>query len=334
MRARVTSMQGLMRCLILLAGAAWLGLALAATPIDIHLLDEIQVTSPRYTLADIATVRTADRRLRQRLEALVVGEAPRPGYVTQVMRHRVGARIEGLVPGAHRGIRWSGADRVRVRSLAVNVPAHTYTTAAETFLHAWLSARYDDFSWRLSGPHRDILVPPGEVALSTAMRPPARLGRRMAVWVDVSVNGAHLRSVPVWFAVSVNRQVLVTSRDLEPGSLLSPADVALEHRDIANAGGAPLEEREQLSGMRTSRPLPAGAIITARDLSPIPSVRKGQQVTVQARSGGVALTTTAIALTDGDTHDRIRVRTPSGHDSYRVVVVGAGRVSTRGDSSE
>ena len=334
MQPLAKSMHCLMRCLFLLAGCAWLELALAATPIDIHLLDAVQVTSPHYTLADIATVRSPDRTLRERLEALVVGEAPRPGYVAQVVRHQVGARIEHLVPGAHRGISWSGADRVRVRSLAVNFPAHAYTAAAEGFLHGWLSLRHDDFSSRLSGRNRDILVPPGKVALSSALRAPAQISRRMPVWVDISVDGAHLRSVPVWFAVSVNREVLVTSRDLEAGSMLSAADVTVEERDVANVGGVPLEERARLSGMRTSRPLPAGAVITAGDLSPIPPVRKGQQVTVQARSGRVALTTTAIALADGDTHDRIRVRTPSGHDSYRVIVVGAGRVSTKGDTSQ
>ncbi len=325
-----SSLQVWMRRLTVPMACAWLGLAHAGPSIDIDLRDEVQVTTSQYVLADIATVYSPDRALRERLDTLVIGKAPRPGYVTQVVREQVGARIERLVPGAHRNIVWSGADRVRVRSLAMSFPAAAYTAAAESFLRQWLAMRYENFSLRPSGRPRDVLVPPGEVALSAELRPSTRINRRMPVWVNMSVEGAHFRSVPVWFAVSAHQEVLVTTRSLEAGRALLPTDVIVEFRDIANAGGAVLQNHDRISGMRSARRISAGSIVTTRDLLAIPPVSKGQRVIVRASAGRVALTTSAIALTDGDTDELIRVRTPDGGESYGVVVTGPGRVSTEG----
>lgn len=325
-----SSLQVWMRWLAALAVSGWLGLAHAGPSIDIDLRDEVQVTTSQYVLADIASVQSPDRELRERLDTLVIGKAPRPGYVTQVVREQVGARIERLVPGAHRNIAWGGADRVRVRSLAMSFPAAAYTAAAESFLRQWLAMRYEDFSLRLSGRPRDVLVPPGAVELSAELRPPARINRRMPVWVEMSVDGAHFRSVPVWFAVSAHQEVLVTTRSLEAGRELLPADVTVEYRDIATVGAAAVQDRNRISGMRSARRLSAGSIVTTRDLLPIPQVSKGQRVIVRASAGRVALTTSAIALTDGDANELIRVRTPDGRESYGVIVTGPGQVSTEG----
>lgn len=315
---------------LLLAGL-WLFLwALPAgaseAAVSIMLKESVSLESRQYTLSDLAHLR-GDPELVQRLAAVEIGRTPRPGYGAVVSRHRIAARLERTVPGVHRLLQWSGGGTVRVQGVGMAQPATDYRPVAEGYLRNWLAARYQDFSVTPQGGGDDLLLPAGQVHFVPRLQGPGHPRSRMCVWLDAHVDGHFQESLPLWFEVSVYESVLVANRDLPARRALQAGDYRMERRDISTAGGRTLGERSAIDGLRTRRALPAGSMLVAQALEPVPAVSRGQQVLVHAQAGRVTVQALAIALEDGEPNQRIRVRRPDGQASYSAVVVAAGQVS-------
>jgi flagella basal body P-ring formation protein FlgA len=294
--------------------------------VSIMLKESVSLDSRHYTLADLAHIR-GEAELVQRLAAVQIGRTPRPGYGAVVSRHRIAGRLERAVPGVYRLLRWSGGGTVRVQGVGMAQPAADYRPVAEAYLRDWLGARYQDFSVRPQGGGDDLLLPAGQVRFVPRLRGPGHPRSRMCVWLDAHVDGVFQESLPLWFDVSVYESVLVASRDLPARQSLQPGDYRMERRDISTAGGLTLGERSAMDGLRTRRALPAGSMLVAEALEPVPAVSRGQQVLVHAQAGRVTVKALAIALEDGEPKQRIRVRRPDGQASYSAVVIAAGQVS-------
>ncbi len=104
-----------------------------------------------------------------------------------------------------------------------------------------------------------------------------------------------------------------TTRRLSPGEPLSMD--ALETRDFNIAEGLAREYRgailaigEDASRLEAAQTLLPGAFIPASGVRRIPDLRRGDAVTLEVLSGGVRLTTSAIALEPTSLQQRVRVQ--------------------------
>jgi flagella basal body P-ring formation protein FlgA len=93
---------------------------------------------------------------------------------------------------------------------------------------------------------------------------------------------------------------------------------------------------EQAAGRMLGRAVAAGAPIPLRMLKAAPEVRRGDQVRVQATSGGAMVEITAEAQSAGSTGDTVTVQNPTTGRRFRARVEGKGTVSvgdTAGDET-
>jgi flagella basal body P-ring formation protein FlgA len=294
--------------------------------ITIDLKETAVVESDKYMLSDIATIRAKDHKLRQKLESLVIGEAPRVGYVDRVRKRDLLPRIERHMPGLHDNIEWKGADFSNVESVGVAFENQKVIGAAEHKLRQWLSRRYGNFTVKATGKHDDLYLPKGDVRLNPHLKDKERLNKRMNVWVDVFVGGRHYQSIPVWFAVSVEAPVLVATKEAKRGNKIIDNYVAEDVVDIATVSGTPAKE-DGIANKRLKKDVKPGDVITRESLEDIPDVTKGTPVTVEASSGSVTIRSVAIALSDGMLGDTIEVRKPDTEIEYQVTVIGKNLVS-------
>jgi len=118
--------------------------------------------------------------------------------------------------------------------------------------------------------------------------------------------------------------VPVLVRAIGRGELLAASDFEPQPRSPGLATGA-LAPRDA-AGREAVRNLSAGAVVRAGDVVTPRLVRRGEPVTVNLRSGGLTIATSARALGSGGMGDLVRVVTSATNRTLDAVVEGSGAV--------
>ncbi len=165
-----------------------------------------------------------------------------------------------------------------------------------------------------------------EVTLDPALRLP-RCGAALVARVQGS-NSVEVGCPDGWrlfVPVRVRRSqtVLVLSRGLAPGETITADAFVPETRDASRIVGAAVADPAQAVGRVARRTLSAGAVLSATDLVAQRLIRRGDNVALVSRRGGVEVRVVGKALGDAGESERVTVENLS---SRRVVqgVVGPG----------
>lgn len=105
--------------------------------------------------------------------------------------------------------------------------------------------------------------------------------------------------------VAVIQQVVVTSDNLSPGSLLSARNLKVVEMDKNRLRGSTFSSIEEVVGARIKRRTRAGNVVDDRMLC---FVCKGDRVTIAAVSSGLSIKVYGVAEEDGVLGDTIQVR--------------------------
>ena len=127
--------------------------------------------------------------------------------------------------------------------------------------------------------------------------------------------------VPV--RVRRSQTVLVLCRGIAPGETITADAFMPETRDASRIVGAAVADPAQAVGRVARRMLSAGAVLSATDLVAQRLIRRGDNVALVSRRGGVEVRVVGKALGDAGENERVTVENLS---SRRVVqgVVGPG----------
>lgn len=173
-------------------------------------------------------------------------------------------------------------------------------------------------------------VPGGqaEASLDPALRMPAcdlplQARQATAGTVEVACPEGWRLFVPV--KVRRSQPVVVLARGVAAGEAISADALAAETRDISRIAGAALSDPAQAAGQVARRTLPAGTVLSSGDLAAPRLVRRGDQVALVSRRGGVEVRVAGRALGDAGENERVSVENLS---SRRVM---QGRVGPGGD---
>jgi flagella basal body P-ring formation protein FlgA len=182
---------------------------------------------------------------------------------------------------------------------------------------------------------------PGSTGLkaeAAALDPRLRLracGQRLAASVTGGQPGATRLTVEVRCAapeawrlyvpvqVSGSRSVVVTARALARDTILAPGDVRLAPRDVAASGYGAFASPDDVVGQRVRRDLAEGSVLVPGLLDRPPLVRRGQEVTLEARAAGLTVRMAGIARRDGRLGETIPVQNVSSGEVREAVVRSA-----------
>jgi flagella basal body P-ring formation protein FlgA len=346
----------------LLAGAAALAAVCAgsstASAALIELKDSAPVSTPLVRLGDVAIIRDANDAVVERLAAVTLFPAPPLGRSKAVefdtIRTRLTSQgfnlseleftgssvvtVSGVRPGDDSAQGHSAtADLAQKRAEEVvagavrqylhekapslgNVEIELKLTPRQvSLLSAALSARVD-----ISGGAEPW---PGEQTLRAGFYD--RQGQRTEFQVVCRV-----RPLP---------QVLVPTATLPKGHVVRPDDVTWKQQPVTASAAACLDRTELVVGQETRRTLRAGEPISAIDIRSVPLVRRGDIVTVVARSRGIVVRTDARSLGDGGLGQPIKLVSldgrrelaarVSGYHEASVIVPEGDEPATQGDGT-
>jgi flagella basal body P-ring formation protein FlgA len=130
--------------------------------------------------------------------------------------------------------------------------------------------------------------------------------------------GTH--SIPIWFTVKANKEVLVAQHQIKNRTEVHENDFIIQNRTIAGLKDEPLTQLPQATWIKKS--INTNQILTTKFVTEMPSVIKGKPVQVTVSNHGVSILTEAIAQNDGYIGQKIRMKN-SQTNKYFIAVVTA-----------
>lgn len=179
-----------------------------------------------------------------------------------------------------------------------------------------------------------VWTPPARVATTwdvSILEYPALPASSMLIRIRIAADGQPVTAAAdssVVLRASLWRDSWVTRQPLTVGTTFDPAALETRRVDL-------FRERDVLPaavGDRTfifARAVPAGRLLTWRDIARRPLVKKGALVEVSAASGLLIVTMKALAMENGAQGDTVTVRNPESQKNFAATVVDENRVQVR-----
>lgn len=183
-------------------------------------------------------------------------------------------------------------------------------------------ARLVNFSFRpqYSDP------PPEPFSLKITQKPTdCRPGKRSMTAV-IMKNGQEYGQVKLNGDLRLFGPVLGVSKRLNRNEVIGNEDLTVTHRDITMLDPGFLRAKEQAAGRRLKVSLPAGSVLRAQALSEPDLVRRGEKVTILAKSELVQISVPGEAKDSGARGEIIRIKNLSSRREIQAKVVDSGLV--------
>ena len=176
---------------------------------------------------------------------------------------------------------------------------------------------------RRIGYSGDLKLPAGKVTYEV-MAPERWEGYgNTSLSLIVRVDDQVKKNVTVQVEVEALAQMLVATRPLERGEVISASDVAVDRRDLARVQGPYMTAPAEAIGLRTKMSLRANAPIRSDFLERVPVIKSGQLVTILLENEVMKITVTGRAKQSGAVGDLIMVQNISSQKELAARVVDA-----------
>lgn len=146
------------------------------------------------------------------------------------------------------------------------------------------------------------------------------------VTVRISCAGSTPWTIFVPAQVRLFSPVVVATRPLNRGELLGPDTTALAEQDIGTLTQGYLTSTELVAGRKMTRAVRAGQALTPALVEMAESIKRGDQVVINARSGGINVRMPGEALSGGTLGQQISVRNLSSQRVIKARIAGPGQV--------
>jgi len=135
-----------------------------------------------------------------------------------------------------------------------------------------------------------------------------------------------VRNIPVRVEVEALADMVVTLRQLDSGTTITEADVAVQKRDIAAVRGRFACKVNDIVGKRTKTTVKANTALRTDQVEKVPLIKSGQMVTIVAENESMKITVTGRARSSGAEGDIIMVQNLNSLKEIPARVVDANTV--------
>jgi flagellar basal body P-ring formation protein FlgA len=126
--------------------------------------------------------------------------------------------------------------------------------------------------------------------------------------------------------IKVYEHVIVLTRAVQRGELITGQYLAVEKRDVSKCRGDFLTQPGQVENKQAARNLPAGTILGARSVVEPPMVKRKDKITISSAQPGFAIQMSGIAMMDGVKGQLIRVKNENSGRIIGATVIEPGLV--------
>ena len=178
-------------------------------------------------------------------------------------------------------------------------------------LRAWVAPARTALNWDL-----EVIEFPNAPATSMLLR-----CRVLADLVSIGETTFVLRAM-LWREAWATRQPLTVGDTFHPSALETRRIDAFRERDVLPVSAGD-------DSFIFARAVPAGRLLTWRDIARRPLVKKGALVDVAAADGLLVVTMKALAMENGAKGETVTVRNPESRKDFAAMVIDENRVQVR-----
>lgn len=169
-------------------------------------------------------------------------------------------------------------------------------------------------------PDERLRLPACGTPLAASVAPGTRSPAQLTVEVRCTA--------PAWrqylsVRVRAAETVVVAARPIPRLATLQADDLQVVERELSTLGTGWFRTPEDAIGRIAQRPIGAGEVVAPTNARAPAIVKRGQEVTVIAGTGGFNVRTRGVALTDAGVAERIRVRNPASGRQVEGIVRSA-----------
>lgn len=301
---RVTALLlGLTRCVV---SCFFVTVATAGStpePVAVHVRANAQVKGKEIYLKDIAEI-TAPAALKEKIGAISLGPAPRPGKEKKILGRRLlpMAQASGLMP---RDVKWTVPDSVIIDRACQSVPEEVLQQLYQRVIGDALDGGdYKVRRIKVCGANR---FPVGKLSFTVPKSGKQELTGSVNLRVQVQVDGENHGRLILSGWVDHFAPVVCVNRDVARHTVLTEADLCLKTVNVSTLSGPLITNLADAVGKQTRMTLRADGYLRSGMLTVPPLVQKGDRVKIEAGSGKLKVSTMGIAKGSGRMGDQVQV---------------------------
>jgi flagella basal body P-ring formation protein FlgA len=162
--------------------------------------------------------------------------------------------------------------------------------------------------------------PSGLVDLKINSKKPINRHGRLSLTIDVLVDGGCQGRVRISGNVSEYVNIVCASQDLKKGKIILATDLTLQRKNVFNLSQIPLEHRKLALGKMLKVSVRAGMPIESSMFQEVPTVEKGNIVTLLVKKNKLCIKTIGMVKEDGYENKLVAVENISSGKTLRGVV--------------
>jgi len=305
---------------------------------EIRLHSQCRAENPVIALGDLATIHALDQETVDNLASIELFPAPTPGRqrfvsVNQIQdmlfrrgvnlaQHRLSGSSRVTVLGPENA---AGAEKPDVPSAAISNRANDAVSRAVVKYLCENASQTE--TWIV-----DVKLDQNQVRLVTAPRSSISVRGGAAPWTGpqrfevVVDSGGAPATLQIDAEVSLPPNVVIATRAISRGKVISPADVRLEPVSATDRSSERFYRLDEVIGLEVSSAIAAGRPLTRKAVRQPLLVRRGDVVTVYARAAGISVRVMARARDDGSLDDAVAVESLLDRKVYYARVNGLRQV--------
>lgn len=280
---------------------------------DIYAVENVCVTISQNSyiagkniyLGDIAYIESADEKLKQEIEKLLISPAAEPGMSTLLHIGYIKSRIrsQGVDPES---IIWKGADSTKVQTKSVTISAGEIISSALDFINNTTGVDKDNIKIEPIVDLKPIVLPYGkpDIKVESISCTPTRGVIPLKFIILIDGKERERRNIP--FKAEIIKEVIVADREIDINKNIESEDLSLAKCDIG-INYQFYVEKTNIIGKRAKRKIPLGTIITSDMFEDPPVIRQGDLVTMVIESSKFRITALGKAKENGKIGQSIKV---------------------------
>lgn len=278
--------------------------------INIEIKDKVTLPEKQMVLGDIAYVSCNDPSLLERINGILIGNTPWPGYVRKIEKDIISARL------ADDGIDLKEVVFGNTTSSLVTVESITITgeeiikKAKEYLLSKQSQSDGSEIIIESDRIPMDKLLPAseGDVRFEVSQIDANKERGNVQLVVRVFINDKQHLKIPVFFHIRVYEDIVTTTRKISRDTILASDDIEIRRMETTKLRGVTFDTIEDLVGKQAMRSILPNIPITADLVNNPPVIKKGDFIKVLVQSGNLHIVTKGVAKEDGYFGKIIRIK--------------------------
>jgi flagella basal body P-ring formation protein FlgA len=147
--------------------------------------------------------------------------------------------------------------------------------------------------------------------------------------IGVRCNGETKWSIFTSAVIKVYENVIVLSRPVQRGEIITKQHLAIEKMDVSKLRGDFVTQAEQIENKQAARYTPAGAILSLKSFIEPRLIKRQDKIIISAIQPAFTIRTNGIAMMDGIKGQLIRIKNENSGRIISATVIEPGLVSVK-----